>query len=116
MFNFLTKKTGIINDNDPSLAGRLKQTLKRTNLALTDGLLSLIGNKKKIDDDLLEALETQLLIADVGIEATKQMVDDLKRQLSRQQLKDGDALFSALREQMIATPKTELQALSYTKR
>ncbi len=104
MFSFLTRKTNIINDNnkDKPLVAHLKQTLSRTSIALTSGFSSLVAGKKTIDDTLLEALETRLLTADLGVDATQSIIVDLTRQISRKQLGDADMLFSALRKQMIA--------------
>lgn len=83
-----------------SLFGRLKSGLSRTRASLTDGLTSLVLGKKSIDDDLLEELETQLLVADVGVEVTQKIIADLTGRISRKQLKDTDALMQALREDM----------------
>lgn len=85
----------------PGLLARLKQGLSRTRSSLTEGLARLLGGKKAIDDELLEELETQLLSADVGIDATRQIIRDLTERVSRKQLADSDALFGALREDML---------------
>ena len=61
---------------------RLKTGLKRTGSSFSSGMGSLFLGKKAIDDELLEELETQLLIADVGIEATTAITDNLARQVS----------------------------------
>jgi fused signal recognition particle receptor len=82
------------------LFGRLKSGLSRTRATLTDGLANLVLGKKSIDDDLLEELETQLLVADVGVEVTQKIISDLTARISRNQLKDTDALMLALREGM----------------
>ena len=82
--------------------GRLKERLSRTRSNLTEGMTSMVLGKKKIDEDVLEALETQLLTADVGVEATTAIIDDLTARLKRKQLTDVDALFAALREDMLA--------------
>ena len=55
---------------------------------------------KKVDDDLLEELETQLLVADVGIDATKSLMDGLSEKLSRKELKDSGALLDSLKGEM----------------
>ena len=89
-------------DEKNSLFGRLKQRLSRSSSILTDGFASLILGKKNIDDDLLEELETQLLSADLGIDATQTLIDNLTQRLARNQLKDSDMLFEALRDDMVA--------------
>ncbi len=80
---------------------RLKGSLARTRHGLTDGFASLLLGKKSIDDEVLEELETRLLMADVGIEATQSIIANLTERMQRKQLADGNALFAALREDMI---------------
>ncbi|MGS0681485.1 signal recognition particle-docking protein FtsY [Shewanella sp. 125m-7] len=63
------------------------------------GFIGLFSGKK-IDDDLFEELEEQLLIADVGVETTTRLIKNLTEQASRKQLKDGEALYDLLREEM----------------
>jgi len=84
----------------PGLFARLRGGLARTNEVLNTDVRDLIAIKKQIDDEVLEELEIRLLIADVGIEATRAIIDDLTQRVSRKQLNDSDALFAALREDM----------------
>ncbi|MDT8370486.1 MAG: signal recognition particle-docking protein FtsY [Gammaproteobacteria bacterium] len=84
-----------------SLFGRLKKRLSKTSARLTDGFAVLILGKKAIDDDLLEQLETQLLSADLGVEATQTIITDLTQRAARKQLGDAQALFTALRDDMV---------------
>lgn len=79
------------------LFARIKQGLNRTRGNFSDGLGNLFLGRKEIDDELLEDIESQLLIADVGIEATTEIIDELTEQVARKQLADPDALFSALK-------------------
>ncbi|WP_299494083.1 signal recognition particle-docking protein FtsY [uncultured Shewanella sp.] len=81
---------------------RLKRGLKRTSENIGSGFVGLFRGKK-IDDDLFEELEEQLLIADVGVETTTRLIDTLTDQASRKQLKDGEALYDLLREEMQKT-------------
>ena len=80
---------------------RLKAGLKKTSTQLGDGFLNLFTGKK-IDDDLFEEIEEQLLIADVGIETTQALMQHITDQVSRKSLKDADALLQVLREKMHA--------------
>ncbi len=89
------------NSSQPGFFSRLKQGLSRTSSKLTEGFASLILGRKNIDDDLLEELETQLLTADLGVEATSKIISDLTQRVARKQLSDVEALFSAMREDMI---------------
>lgn len=79
---------------------RLKQGLSRTSTVFSSGLGTLFLGKKEIDDDLLENIETQLIVADVGIDATRVIVDNLTQRVGRKELEDADSLFVALREQL----------------
>ncbi|MFO8155003.1 MAG: signal recognition particle-docking protein FtsY [Pseudomonadota bacterium] len=88
-------------EEKPGLLGRLRDRLARTRGGLTDGLADLFRGRA-LDDDLLEELETRLLGADVGVEATRRVIDDLTRRVSRKELSDGDALLAALREDLAA--------------
>ncbi|MDR9413191.1 MAG: signal recognition particle-docking protein FtsY [Spiribacter sp.] len=80
------------------LLQKLRSGLKRTG----SGLGTLFLGRKQIDDALLEELETMLLMADVGVEATTQIIEDLTARLKRNELTDLDALQTALREDMLA--------------
>ncbi|GEK48736.1 hypothetical protein HPA02_30190 [Bisbaumannia pacifica] len=81
---------------------RIKAGLGKTRANLTDGIADLFLGKKQIDDDLMEELETQLLLADVGIEATTEIIDSLTDRVSRKELKDSEALYQALQEELTA--------------
>ncbi|WP_185234648.1 signal recognition particle-docking protein FtsY [Teredinibacter franksiae] len=82
------------------LFGRIKKGLSRTSGQLSSGLAALLLGKKAIDDELLEEIETLLLMADVGVEATADIIDDLTDRASRKQLADSDALFEALKQSL----------------
>ena len=79
---------------------RLKQGLSRTRENLAEGLSALVGGRKTIDAALLEEIEMQLLTADVGIEATDQIISSLTARLKRNQLKDADALMQQLQQEL----------------
>lgn len=93
-------------DEEPAkkqgLFARLKSGLSRTRGSLTEGIGDLLLGKKQIDDDLLEEIETQLLVADMGVEATQSIITGLTERVSRKQLDDSEALYDALREDMAA--------------
>ena len=61
----------------------------------------LLPGSVKIDAEILDELETRLITADVGTEATRQILDDLRRQVARKELGDVDALLAALRKAMV---------------
>ena len=79
---------------------RLKSSLTRTRSNLTDGMANLLLGKKQIDDELLEDLETLLLTADVGVDATSRIIDDLTGRVRRKELTDPAALSDILKQQL----------------
>jgi len=78
---------------------RLKRSLVKTRENLGSGFVSLFRGKK-IDDDLFDELEEQLLIADVGVETTRRIITSLTQQASRKQLRDAEALYGLLKTEM----------------
>ena len=80
--------------------GRIKSGLSRTRGNLGDGLSNLFLGAKQIDNDLFEELETQLLVADVGIEATASLLKKLSDRVARKGLQDPPALYKALKEEL----------------
>ena len=78
---------------------RLKRSLVKTRQNLGSGFISLFRGKK-IDDDLFEELEEQLLIADVGVETTRRIITNLTQQANRKQLRDAEALYGLLKAEM----------------
>lgn len=81
---------------------RLTQGLKRTRGQFSDGLANVLLGKKTIDQALLEEIETQLLLADVGVKATSKIMADLTEKCQRKQLADSEALYHALRQELRA--------------
>ncbi|WP_312776358.1 signal recognition particle-docking protein FtsY [Pseudescherichia sp.] len=78
---------------------RLKRSLLKTKENLGSGFISLFRGKK-IDDDLFEELEEQLLVADVGVETTRKIIATLTESASRKQLQDAEALYGLLKAEM----------------
>ncbi|MCQ4306824.1 signal recognition particle-docking protein FtsY [Pseudomonas stutzeri] len=90
---------------------RLKQGLSKTSASIGEGMASLFLGKKAIDDDLLDELETRLLTADVGVEATTAIMQNLSRRVSRKELADSGALYKALQEELAGLLKPVEQPL-----
>ena len=84
------------NQKKPGFFSRIRAGLSKTRHGFTDGLANLLLGKKEIDDDLLEELETQLIMADVGVETTRAIMGRLTARVSRKELKDSGALYNAL--------------------
>jgi fused signal recognition particle receptor len=83
-----------------SVLERIRRGLGKTRASFTGGLADMFSAGKKIDADLLEEIETTLLMADVGVTATTEIIESLTEKLKRDQLKDGEALRQALRAQL----------------
>lgn len=88
---------------------RLKQGLSKTRAQFSSSLASLILGRKSIDQDLLEEIESRLLIADVGVDATRAIINELTERLERKELKDPQALLTQLQSLLIdlLTPVTQ---------
>ena len=78
---------------------RLKKGLLKTKANIGSGFASIFKGKK-IDDDLFEDLETQLLTADLGVDTTMKLIDNLTDAADRKQLKDGEALYDLMKQEM----------------
>ena len=90
---------------------KLKQGLKKTGQGLNTFLLG----KKEIDDDLLEDIETQLLVADVGVDAVTQIMSNITSMMGRDELEDANALVDVLRKELKAILKPCEQPLDIQK-
>ena len=84
-------------DERPGFLRRLRNRLNRGNSWLTYDLSELVRGRR-IDAAILEELETRLIGADVGVEATERILEDLRRRVARQELADVEALIDALRQ------------------
>ena len=84
-----------------SLYLRLKSQLKRTRSGLSGILASLPIGQKEINDDLLEEIEASLIMADVGVDATTEIIRHLTLSVERHQLSDGLALSVALKQELL---------------
>nr|WP_298124641.1 signal recognition particle-docking protein FtsY [uncultured Pseudoxanthomonas sp.] len=77
-----------------------RDRLRRTSAAL--GLAGLFTRNPRLDDDLLDEIETALLTADVGVPATTAIIDDLRKRMKEREFADAQALLKALRSDLIA--------------
>jgi fused signal recognition particle receptor len=97
--------TAAPNSTESGFFSRLKRGLGRTSDGLIAGLGSLFLGAKEIDEDLLEELESRLLMADVGVDATVDIIKSLTQRVSRKELTRPDALQAALKEELLALLK-----------
>ena len=78
--------------------GRLRDGLSRSRSQITDGLAALVLGKKQLDPALMEALEEQLIMADLGLEATHRVLELLRQRLDRKALEAEETVMSALKD------------------
>lgn len=97
----------------PKFYERLKAGLAKTKSSIGSGFANLFLGKK-IDEDLFEELETQLLTADLGIETTTAIIDSLTEKADRGDLKDAQALYPLLQEHMAGLLKDVEQPIDFT--
>ena len=95
------KASGEAAKIEAGFLSRLQNGLSRTRGRLTEGISSLVLGEKVIDASLLEDIETQLLVADVGIEATDQVIGNLKKSLSRSQLAEPEQFLKSLKNELL---------------
>ena len=88
------------SDNGEGFWTRMKLGLGKTRKGLGKGLADLLVGAKEIDDEIFEEIETQLLVADVGVEATDVIIEALTGQVSREELVDADSLYESLQNEL----------------
>lgn len=86
---------------NPVAEPQLDQKMQRTRSRFTDNLLGFLRGKKPVDEELLEELEAQLIMADVGVAATGRVIESLQARARKDKLQDSDAVRLALREELI---------------
>ena len=91
------------SDSGSSWFSRLSKGLGRTGARFVSGLGSILTGRPVIDDDLIEALETQLLMADVGVSTTQSIIDQLLETYPRQSSVDAEAVTETLKQLLITT-------------
>jgi len=79
---------------------RMKAGLSKTSVNLGEGMANMFLGEKEIDDELMEEMETRLLTADVGIEATTLIMESLQQRVSRRQVNNRAALYAALQGEL----------------
>lgn len=104
MLNFLKRKSPqqeeIETAEKKGFFARLKAGLSKTRKSFTNNIANLFLGKKKLDQEVLNLIETQLLTADVGVDATTQLVDDLTQKLARNELTETDIALQELKNAM----------------
>ncbi|MBP5270303.1 MAG: signal recognition particle-docking protein FtsY [Clostridia bacterium] len=85
-----------------SFLDKLKSGLSRTKEALMGGINGLLRNFVRIDEDFLEELEEQLICADVGVETSEKIIDDLRERIKDDRIRGRDDVKAALREIVVS--------------
>ncbi|OGT43256.1 MAG: signal recognition particle-docking protein FtsY, partial [Gammaproteobacteria bacterium RIFCSPHIGHO2_12_FULL_40_19] len=114
MLNFIKKspsESQTLPEKKNNFFSRLKIGLHRTRGRFSESLSALFLGKKTIDAALLKEMASSLLLADVGVEATNQIISDLTKKIERNQLNNGEALFQTLKEELISILLPVQQAL-----
>ena len=101
----IEEPVAVVETSKTGFFARLKQGLSKTSASIGEGMASLFLGKKVIDDELLEDIETRLLTADVGVEATAVIIQSLTQKVARKQLIDADALYKSLQAELAAMLK-----------
>ena len=93
-------------EEEPATKGgffsRMKEGLTKTRKNLADGMVNILIGGKEIDDELLEEVEEQLLVADIGVDATKTIIANLTERTARGDLIYSHSLYKALQEELVA--------------
>ncbi len=87
--------------SDNSFFSRMKVGLTRTRETFTSGMVTLLIGGKEIDDELLEEIETQMLVADMGVDATRTIIGRLTERVSRKELTHSNGLYKALQQELV---------------
>lgn len=84
-----------------SFFSRMKTGLAKSRKSFSEGMVNILIGGKEIDDELLEEVETQLLVADIGVDATKTIIQNLTERTERKELIYSNALYKALQEELV---------------
>jgi fused signal recognition particle receptor len=101
-------------DARPGFFERLKKGLNKTHANLIGRIDSLVLGKKQIDVDTLEELEEILITADIGVSTAVELIRTLEQRLKRNELKDGETLKKALKEEILARLSWQMAPLDTT--
>lgn len=100
-----SNETENIQEEEPkkgSFFSRMKEGLSKSRKNLADGMVNILIGGKEIDDELLEEVEEQLLVADIGVEATRTIITNLTERTARGDLIYSHSLYKALQEELVA--------------
>ena len=101
IFSFL-KRQKTVQDSPDGGQPELSKKLDRTRSRFRQNLFGFFTGSKQIDADLLEELESQLIMADVGVDATQRVMDAINQKVKKDQLADADALRTLVHEELVS--------------
>lgn len=113
MLNFLKSKKNK-EKKEGNFFSSVVTGLKKTRESFTRGLGSLFLGKKVIDQELLDNIETQLILADIGVDVSTKVIKDLTKKISRKELADPQALLTALKEELFNILAKSAQKTDFT--
>lgn len=104
--------------SENSWFSRMKAGLSKSSKNLTEGLMNVLVGGKEIDDELLEEVEDQLLVADIGVNATNRIIKNLTEQTARGDLIYSHSLYRALKKELtdILSPRVAPLVIDETKK
>ena len=85
---------------------RFNKAISKTRDSINNKLDTVFENRKKIDEQFLEELEEMLISTDIGVSTTFQILDSIRKGVSRQEIRDLDALKKAMKEELLEILKT----------
>ena len=101
-----------IQEENKGLFSRLQSGLSKTAGKLSSGLNTILMGQKIVDEELLEEIEMQLLTADIGVEATDEIVNHLRDKVARNELQTVDMLNEIIKEKLTEILKPSEQPLT----
>ena len=102
------------NDSKSGLFVRLKSGLAKTRSNFAGGFDNIVHGKAKVGPELLEELEETLLIADVGMQTTSFILDDLKREVSQNRIRENKEVLEQLKQRMILVLSQNQKPLAFS--
>ncbi len=104
------------NENEPKSGffARLKSGLAKTRSNFAGGFDNIVHGKAKVGPELLEELEETLLLADVGMQTTSFILDDLKREVSQNRIRENKEVLGQLKQRMIHVLSQNQKPLAFS--
>ena len=79
---------------------KLKQGLNKTKESFNEKINNVFSNFRKVDEDFLEELEEILVTADIGVDTSVKIINNLRERVKKEKIEDEEEVKNALREEM----------------